>query len=112
MPYDFIKNYKPQKFEFNNKFQSSIWSLWWQDDKFENLPDVVKICYSSIKKFGGSHDFQILTQKNFRELVNLPDYILEKFNAGKITITHLSDIIRFYLLFNYGGLWLDSTVFI
>ena len=109
---DFIKNYKPCSNEFSNKFQNSIWTMWWQDDKYENLPDVVKICHTSIKKFGGSHDFKILTQKNFCEFINLPDYIFEKFEAGKITITHLSDIIRFYLLFNYGGLWLDSTVFV
>jgi len=106
----FIKNYAPCPNGFNNKFQNSVWSVWWQDDNFDSLPDVVKISHASIKKFIGGRTFRILTQKNFRDYVNLPDYILEKFKAGKITITHLTDIIRFYLLFNYGGLWLDSTV--
>ncbi len=104
---DFIQNYKPRPCDFSNKNQNTIWTLWWQGG---NIPDVVKISHSSINKFRGSHDFKILTRNDFRDYVNLPDYILEKFNAGKITITHLSDIIRFYLLFNYGGLWLDSTV--
>ena len=105
----FIKNYKPGKpLALENK--NYIWSLWWQSDKYEDFPDVVKISHYSIKKFRAAHEFKILTQKNFRDYVNLPDYILEKFESAKITITHLSDIIRFFLLFNYGGLWLDLTV--
>ena len=109
----FIKNFKlrkPPAVENKIDCKNYIWTLWWQSDKYEDFPDVVKISHDSIKKFCGSHEFKILTQKNFQNYVVLPDYVLEKFNAGKITITHLSDIIRFYLLFNFGGLWLDSTV--
>lgn len=40
----------------------------------------------------------------------LPNFILKKFENGYISITHLSDIIRVLLLYNYGGLWIDSTV--
>ena len=37
---------------------------------------------------------------------------MDKVGSGAITITHLSDIIRFALLSQYGGLWLDSTIFV
>jgi hypothetical protein len=31
---------------------------------------------------------------------------------GKMTVTHFSDILRFNLLKNNGGLWLDATIFV
>ncbi len=88
----------------------AIWSMWWQGT--ENLPDVVRICYSSVKKYCGSHPVNVLTRENFREYVKLPDYIFDRVDSGAITLTHLSDIARFYLLYHYGGLWLDSTIYI
>ena len=88
----------------------AIWTMWWQGT--ENLPDIVKICFSSVKKYCGIHPVKVLTRENFRDYVNLPDYIFEKVDSGAMTLTHLSDITRFYLLYHYGGLWLDSTVYI
>ena len=88
----------------------AIWSMWWQGT--ENLPDVVKICYSSFRKYCGTHPVKILTHENFRDYVNLPGYIFDRVDSGAITLTHLSDIARFYLLYHYGGLWLDSTIYI
>ena len=94
----------------NDNGVPAIWSMWWQGT--ENLPDVVKICYASFRKYCGIHPVKILTSENFREYVNLPDYIFDKVDSGAITLTHLSDIARFYLLYHYGGLWLDSTIYI
>ena len=99
---DFIKNYKPQKplsVLSKAEFKNYIWTLWWQTDNYEEFPDVVKISHNSIRKFSTAasgapaHEFRVLTQKNFCFYAMLPKHILEKFQAGKITITHLSDII-------------------
>ena len=49
--------------------------------------------------------------QNIGGLVSFPQHIVEKFNAGKISPTHLSDLLRLELLINYGGVWIDSTVF-
>lgn len=107
----FIASYadKPSIHQKNNDIPA-IWSMWWQGT--ENLPDVVKICCSSFRKHCGIHPIKILTRENFREYVNLPGYIFDRVDSGAITITHLSDIARFYLLYHYGGLWLDSTIYI
>ena len=109
-----IVQYKEKDFYLKTnetqKENSAIWTLWWQGE--ENLPDIVKICHASVREHCGSHPFKVLTQKNLFKYVNLPEYIWEKFHAGAITITHLSDIIRLYLIFNYGGMWLDSTIFV
>ena len=89
---------------------SPIWCVWWQGE--ENLPEVIDLCFSNIRKYCGNHPFKIITEKNYREYVELPEYIIEKLNAGKITLTHFSDIMRMYLLSRYGGLWLDATIFV
>ena len=87
-----------------------VWTMWWQGEG--NLPDVVRICLDSVKKNCGTRPLRVITSENFGEYVSLPGYVIDKFREGRITITHLSDIARFFLLSNYGGLWLDSTVFI
>jgi hypothetical protein len=33
-----------------------------------------------------------------------------KLTSGVITLTHFSDILRFSLLYKYGGFWMDSTI--
>ena len=38
--------------------------------------------------------------------------MLAKAEAGIISLTHLSDIIRAYLLSHWGGMWLDATVLV
>lgn len=88
----------------------TIWTVWWQGE--DNLPEVVRLCHASVRRNCGDHPFKVLTQANYQEYVTLPGCVMEKFQAGAITITHLSDIIRFALLSQYGGLWLDSTVFV
>ena len=87
-----------------------IWTMWWQGT--DDLPELVKMCHASVNRHRGKHPFKIITRDNYQEYVSLPDHIMDKVRSGAITITHLSDIIRFALLSQYGGLWLDSTVFV
>jgi hypothetical protein len=54
----------------------------------------------------------MITEKNYQDYVTLPECIQRKFAEGQITITHLSDFLRFKLLYNYGGLYLDATTLI
>lgn len=53
-----------------------------------------------------------MDKNNISDYLTLPKYILKKVNKGKITVTHFSDILRAGLLFNYGGIWIDSTCYI
>lgn len=89
---------------------SNIWVCWWQGE--EKMPDVVKICYRSIKKMSGKHPVVLITDYNCKDYVKLPQFIWDKYAAGVISRTHLSDILRFYLLKEYGGIWMDITNFI
>lgn len=87
-----------------------IWVCWWQGE--QNMPPIVAACYRSLKRHAGTHPVNLITFENLNDYITFPSYIIEKQKEGKITLTHLSDILRFSLLAKYGGLWIDSTVFV
>ena len=86
-----------------------IWIFWWQG--LETAPDLVKACISSVKKHSGEHEIIIITEANVKDYVTIPDYIYKKIEEKKITLTQFSDILRVNLLYDYGGIWLDSTIY-
>ena len=86
-----------------------IWIFWWQGET--NMPELVGNCIKSIRFNCGNHPVILVTKDNYADYVNLPDYIISKVNAGKISLTHFSDILRVNLIATHGGYWLDSTIF-
>lgn len=56
-------------------------------------------------------DVVLLTTENMFDYIQFPPFIVEKWKAGIITHTHMTDLMRLELLIRYGGLWLDATVF-
>ena len=88
----------------------AIWTLWWQGK--DEVPEVVKACFDSMNNNRGKHSLIILDKNNFRDYIDFPEHVMKKFSMNAISITHLSELIREYLLSRYGGLWLDSTVFV
>ncbi len=98
------------EFENTEKQEGSnyVWICWFQG--IEKAPDLIKACVNSIKRNMPNKNIVILTNENINDYVQLPDYIIEKYNKGIIPKVHFSDIIRIELLCKYGGLWLDSTV--
>lgn len=93
----------------NSKHNECIWVCWWQG--LDNAPDLVKVCIESITKNAGNHRVIVITDDNYKEYVNIPEWIEEKKNSGIISRTHYSDILRLSLLAEYGGMWLDATFF-
>ena len=98
-------NIDKKKEEKSNK----IWICWFQG--IENAPELVKACYNSVVKNYNDKEIIVLTEENYKQYVDIPEYILEKWEKGYITFAHFSDILRIELLSKYGGLWLDSTIF-
>ena len=47
---------------------------------------------------------------NLFNYVDLPKYVIEKWNKGIISNTLFSDFIRLDILNKYGGIWVDATV--
>ena len=93
-----------------NNEKGNIWICWWQGEK--NMPEMVKKCYGSIVKHSNGHPVKLITFDNYKEYVSIDDRIVEKVKTGKFRLAHLADLVRLKLLEQYGGLWLDSTIFL
>ena len=87
-----------------------IWVFWWQG--LDHAPDVVRFCISSIQHNAPNRKIVVITRDNVKEYAQISDTIYTKLSHGNITLTHFSDILRFNLLKNYGGLWMDATLYV
>ena len=88
-----------------------VWCCWWQGE--DKMPELVKMCNERLRQvLPDEAEIRMITEKNYKEYVELPDYIIQKFKTGKMSITALSDVLRVALLSEYGGFWIDSTVFV
>lgn len=85
-----------------------IWVFWWQG--LDNAPDLVRYCVNTINTHAGHRRVIVIDKNNIHEYATLPRQIFDLVDSGAITLTHLSDLLRFNLLYNYGGLWMDSTL--
>lgn len=108
------KNIERCKYEFNKWRRQNIaedapiWIFWWQG--IEAAPEIVKLCINSIKINCEKHPVYILDKDNFQDYISISEVIQNKMKDGKISITHFSDILRMSLLYEKGGVWIDSTV--
>lgn len=106
---DIIKKYSHCEEKEMTPGKKIIWIFWWQG--LSDAPDLVKTCISSIMKNSNGAQVVVLSKRNFEDYVSLSKHVMDKFEHGKITLTHLSDLVRFNLLSKFGGLWLDATIY-
>lgn len=106
----YLNNIDYEKAAANGTENENVWICWFQG--IENAPPIVQACVKSVYKFMPDKKIHIITSENMDEFVQFPDYITEKWRKGKITNTHLSDILRTELLIRYGGLWIDATTYL
>ena len=81
-------------------------TIWFQGE--ENAPELVKACFRSMRR-NLTQELVVIDEKSIFSWISLPDYIIDKWRKGLISHTHFSDICRVELLYEHGGLWLDST---
>ena len=55
-----------------------VWVFWWQG--ISNAPALVQRCYKSVKDNLADWEIVLITQDNYQQYVELPDYILQKLN--------------------------------
>lgn len=91
--------------EFENR---RIWFCWLQG--LENAPKIVHACYNSLKRNIPHREIMVIDNKNWGEYVDLPEFIVRKWEKGRIPAALFSDLLRLELLIKYGGTWIDSTV--
>lgn len=91
----------------NDKYR--IWQYW--DKGIHNAPDIVKACIASVEKYRGDVERVILDEETIKDYVKIPDYIYKLKDKGVMSAAHFADIVRTFLLYEYGGCWIDATVY-
>lgn len=115
------KNFMPRYANVIKKYQDNtdlsqvtdkyrIWVFWAQGK--DKMPPLVAACYRNLCKHSGGAEVILLDNENIQQYVTLPQIVYTKLNSGMIGFTHFSDILRNTLLSQYGGLWIDSTVWL
>lgn len=84
-----------------------IWFCWYQG--LDAAPELVKRAFNQLSLVLPDYKIVLLTKDNIEKYTELPDYIIDKWNKGKISNAHFSDILRTNLLCIHGGTWIDST---
>ena len=94
------------------EFPKMIWTMWQQGEA--QMPETVQASMKTIKNFAKRNDceFYLLTDENLADFINIPRDITEKYKKKELSTAHYSDIIRFSLLCQYGGIWMDATLFV
>lgn len=88
-----------------------IWVCWWQGEA--DMPEIVSVCYKKLKENAPQNTrVKLITLENYKTFVTISPHVIKKFESGQLTYTFFSDILRFHLLYKYGGLWVDATVYI
>jgi hypothetical protein len=65
-----------------------------------------------MRKFSNDYEVVVITEENIADFVAFPTHIWNKYKAGIIPVAQFTDLLRTLLLINYGGVWLDATVFL
>lgn len=89
-----------------------VWVCWWQGRS--GMPDVVDMCVSQMERVCSQvpeTTFVLITKDNYSDYIELPAFVIEKMEQGKMSLTTFSDILRQCLLSTHGGAWIDATVF-
>lgn len=87
-----------------------VWVCWWTGE--DTAPELVKRCINSIRAKVKNHPVIVLTKNNYQEYLDIPSLLIKLINAGDICLANFSDYLRVSLLEQYGGVWLDATIFL
>lgn len=107
-----IHKYKSESVKIFNKNviaeDAPIWICWWQGE--ECMPNLCKLCLKSVRKNKGNHPVIVISQHNYTEYVSISELYLTRLKNAEISITHFTDVLRFTLLKQNGGIWLDAAI--
>jgi len=85
----------------------TIWTCWFQGR--ENAPPLVKKCLDSWERNNPGWKFRCLDAVSLDRYVPLRQYI--DLDSQSLTAASLSDVLRILLLHEFGGVWVDATLF-
>lgn len=83
----------------------TVWTYWHTPMQ----PKIVQRCIRNWRNVGKMKDVRVLNAFTVHKYI--PWSTLSRFSSMTSTEAHKSDLIRFYLLDTYGGVWIDASVF-
>ena len=107
-----IDDSSSEKKEVTREFPKIIWAMWQQGEA--QMPETVKSSMKTIKDFAERNGckFHLLTDENLLSYISIPKDIIEKNKRKELSSAAFSDIVRTSLLYEYGGIWMDATLFV
>jgi hypothetical protein len=101
---------KERSFDISHKGDSApVWVFWFQGE--QQMPELIRACQRSRIRAAGTHPVVLLDKDNIKKYISFPKEVWARFEEGKLRVQHLADMIRVHLLRQYGGLWLDASIF-
>ena len=108
--YPILKQFLGENTIFKNSpIEKNVFVFWWEG--FDNAPEIVKSCLNSVKKHHDECNVITIDKFNYAKYTDIDSRIIKDFEKDKISVQTFSDILRFNLLKNNGGMWIDSTIF-
>lgn len=102
-----LTNYSSNDITIDSK-QKNIFFFWAQG--VNKLPELQQIVLRRIERYYGDYNIYLLDLENYNQFVQLDANIVQLFNRNRISIQTFSDILRFNLLYKFGGVWMDATL--
>jgi len=87
--------------------KKTIWSCWFQGR--DAAPHLVKRCFSSWERENPGWHFRCLDAASIERYVNFKGIV--DLQSQSLTAASFSDIVRILLLHEFGGIWVDATLF-
>ncbi|MFL1406151.1 capsular polysaccharide synthesis protein [Marinobacter sp. M1N3S26] len=92
-----------------NYSRNTIWFFW--DEGLELAPELVKISYDNWRVMNPEYDVVLLTTENVEEKIGLNITSLFQSASARLGMAGKTDFLRLYLLYHWGGVWVDATTF-
>ena len=89
-----------------NQAPKKIWTYW---DNPIKIPKTVELCIASWKKFHPEYEIVLLTKKNYKGYVTIPEELRTHHNFNDMP-QRFADLVRIWVLAEHGGIWIDSTI--
>ncbi|KAA8827013.1 glycosyltransferase [Bifidobacterium tissieri] len=89
--------------------ENNVFVFWW--DGFDSAPAIVRECLDSVKRTHPDASIIELSKNNYEQFTDIDVRIRQGFADGDISVQTFSDILRFNVLKNNGGTWVDATLY-
>lgn len=86
-----------------------IWFCWLQGS--DDMPELQRQLMERIRRQAGKHPVRFVDIDELKRLDIIPKYAFEAFESGRIRPALFSDLVRVSLLDEFGGIWMDSSIF-